>query len=151
MKFGRKEYQLYTGARKDSNIFVWDIRKSAQHLMGCYLRNADTNQRMIFDVDEYDTLMAVGSCDGKIDFYDILKNQHVGTIPAHYDSTSCIQFSPISPEIILSCSGQRHYEASEMKDPNTQDIELSDEDMKTDQNVLKYRNGIRMWKINYDY
>ncbi len=144
---------LYSGARKDPNICAWDLRHTAKPLLHCYVRSSNTNQRMIFDVNEHDSLLAAGCCDGTVSVYDLGTNALVGSLPTHQDAVSCVQFSPISPDVMLTASGQRHYEKVSEKGKSEPmvtggteaAIEMSDDEPTAGD--LSLRNGIRVWQI----
>lgn len=69
-----------------------------------YERSSDTNQRIYFDIDETDTLLASGNIDGSIILYNLKQMSHVGTYPGHFDSVGCVAFNQ---DMIASGSGSR--------------------------------------------
>jgi len=144
LKYNFEGNLLFSGARKDNNIFVWDLRKLENPLISYYIRNSNTNQKMIFDISEFGNLLATGCTNGEILIFDTMKNAVINSFSGHYDSVVCTQFCPISDKILLTASGQRHYEKNYEK---TEDFELSGDEEKISETDKNFRNGIRIWNL----
>jgi len=123
VKFSDDGTRLYSGARKDDQIFVWDTR-SMQKPMHILHRAVSTNQRIEFDVVR-DHVVSGGS-DGVIRVWD-----HSGDIingyMLHPDSIPGCSVHP-TEELLATCSGQRHADNSFL--PDIQDSPLIENSVK---------------------
>jgi len=142
LKFSLRDFYLFSGARRDNNILVWDIRNTIQPLR-YFTRDSNTNQRMIFDVDEFGTKLIAGNRNGSIMLFDVNKGHCIKLFGGHFDCIGSIQFSPLSSEIALSGSGQRHYKV--VGKHVEEEFEcISDNDTTNEQ-----MNSLRIWHIPY--
>lgn len=60
VQFSRDGNYLYTGARRDPDIFCWDIRYTSDVVYRLERQTADTNQRLQFDIVPYGRHLATG-------------------------------------------------------------------------------------------
>lgn len=51
VEFSRDGNYLYTGARRDTDIFCWDIRYTSDVVYRLQRDTADSNQRIQFDIE----------------------------------------------------------------------------------------------------
>lgn len=61
-------YHLVSGARKDDFIYLWDMRKNDTYLK-LYERDADTNQRIFFDISQNGEYLFTGDSKGNLLIY----------------------------------------------------------------------------------
>ena len=108
VKFSSDGYRLYTGARKDNQLFAWDTRNMNTHLF-TFHREVATNQRIEFDliVEEQQQLLFSGGTDGVIRVWDTLIGDIVGGYMLHPDSIPGCSLHPSRP-LLATTSGQRH-------------------------------------------
>ena len=57
----------YSGARKDSDIYCWDVRHPGK-ILRTFKRDVQTNQRIYFDLDDSCKYLCSGNNDGSIKF-----------------------------------------------------------------------------------
>lgn len=108
VQFSPNGQHLFSAARKDNNIYCWDIRATGQVLM-TMTRDADTNQRIEFDVDPTGRYLATGGCGGHVLIYDMLTGgQLVNQFDPHSDGTNGVSFHP-TQDLIATASGQRTF------------------------------------------
>jgi len=69
VKFSPDGTRLFTAARKDNNIYCWDVRATGQVLMS-FTRDSDTNQHIEFDIDPTGRYLATGGIGGHVFIYD---------------------------------------------------------------------------------
>ena len=60
VQFSRDGNYLYTGARRDPEIFCWDIRYTSDVVYRLQRHTADTNQRIQFDIVPYGRHLSTG-------------------------------------------------------------------------------------------
>ena len=60
---------LFSGARKDSDIFCWDLRNPGK-LLQVFKRGVNTNQRVYFDLTPDGKYLCSGNSDGSICFWN---------------------------------------------------------------------------------
>ena len=65
LAFSSDGNKLYSGARKDSDIFCWDVRNPGK-ILRTFKRDVQTNQRIYFDLDENCKYLCSGNNDGII-------------------------------------------------------------------------------------
>ncbi|CAM9122918.1 unnamed protein product, partial [Discosporangium mesarthrocarpum] len=107
LKFSPDGSLLFSGARKDSMIFCWDVRQTKE-VLHTYHREGDTNQRLGFDVDTSGRFLATGSMDNQALIYNVETTELVCRIDNLPDAVCGVSFHPYEPLLGL-CTGQRHY------------------------------------------
>ena len=60
VEFSKDGNYLYTGARRDTDIFCWDIRYTSDVVYRLQRDSADTNQRIQFDIEPLGRHLATG-------------------------------------------------------------------------------------------
>ncbi|CAM9289057.1 unnamed protein product, partial [Sphacelaria rigidula] len=99
---------LFSGSRKDPDIVCWDVRQTRQAL-NTFRRDADTNQRITFDIDPSGRYLASGSVYQEVVLYDIEKQVLAGRISHQADAVSSVSFHPHAPLLAIG-TGQRHFD-----------------------------------------
>lgn len=98
---------LFSGGRKSPFISCWDIRQTGSLLFQVE-RIANTNQRLMFDIDPSGHYLATGSQDGRILVFSAIDGQPVTEWKAHQDAVNGCSFNPVS-SLLASSSGQRKF------------------------------------------
>lgn len=65
--FSQDGNKLFSGARKDSEIFCWDLRNPGK-ILQAFKRDIQTNQRIYFDLFFDCKYLCSGNNDGTISF-----------------------------------------------------------------------------------
>lgn len=109
LKYSANGEHLVSGARKDSNLLLWDMRNLSLPLFK-FTRQVDNNQRIYFDVSIGGTWLASGDTRGLIHIWNLRDLNEDGfpkeiQFPLHEDSCSGVSIHPYLP-IIASSSGQ---------------------------------------------
>jgi len=125
VKFSDDGTRLYTGARKDDQILVWDTRNMHKPVSILY-RAASTNQRIEFDViGDY---IVSGGSDGVIRVWD-----HNGDVingyMLHPDSIPGCSVHP-KEGLIATSSGQRHADYSFLSEIPQENSPLTENSVK---------------------
>ncbi len=60
VQFSRDGNFLYTGARRDPDIFCWDVRFTSDVVYRMQRQTASTNQRVQFDIEPSGRHLATG-------------------------------------------------------------------------------------------
>ena len=105
VKFSPDGKFLFTSARKDNNIYCWDIRATGQVLM-TMTREADTNQHIAFDIDPTGQYLVTGGVSGHTLIYDVKTGGLVQSWRPHDDGTNGVSLHPVDP-LIATSSGKR--------------------------------------------
>lgn len=148
MKFSDDGLRLYSGGRKDSEIVCWDLREPGKVLFSVP-RKVTTHQRIYFDLTPDGKYLLSGSLDGKVFVWDtagaISEEGNLEstskTFQAHNDCTNGLSIHRQKP-IVVTCSGQRHYQEKLGND--------SDDD--TDSQSSEYsatsiENSLKLWWV----
>jgi WD40 repeat protein len=100
---------LFTGARKDNQILLWDCRKVNQPLNSFY-KNNSTNQKINFTIDHEDKYLFTGCSDGTIIIYEINSYKVISYFYANEDceAISSVDFNNEN-KYLISSSGKRHF------------------------------------------
>jgi hypothetical protein len=114
LKFSNSGYFLFSGARKDDNIHCWDLRFSNQTLYSIK-RKVNTNQRILFDIDNYSNYLISPSIDGNGNV-SLVYNVNDGSLVHEFDllngvNQNCINstiFHPFLPLLAVS-TGERSF------------------------------------------
>lgn len=79
VKFSEDGNYLFSGGRKDSYIYCWDMRKleGAVYKLPRVCRN---NQRLMFDINPVCNYLFTSSQDGNVLVYDLNTFQHIDSI-----------------------------------------------------------------------
>lgn len=79
LQWSRDGRLLFAGYRNSSCILCWDVRDHTRPL-AAFPRDAAGSQRLVFDVDATGTLLATGSRDGSVRFYDVQTGAPAGVV-----------------------------------------------------------------------
>lgn len=99
---------LYTGARRDGNIYCWDARYLSGTVYSLERSSTGTNQRIFFDIEPMGRTLASGGEDGMVCFYDLREGKHVSSFNAAADTVNGCQFHPSAP-YLATASGHRRF------------------------------------------
>ncbi|XP_077986818.1 telomerase Cajal body protein 1-like [Glandiceps talaboti] len=148
LKFSPDGNLLYSGGRKDPEILCWDLRNPGVVLYKM-VRNADTNQRMYFDIDSTGQFIVSGNDNGSLTVWDTHVSpttdntndneptlQPVLTYVAHYDSVNGVSLHHTLP-LMATVSGQRKFPVPMATDSD------NDDEMTTDK--IETDNSLRLW------
>lgn len=122
------ERYLFSGARKDDDLYIWDLRSTAR-AMARLQRAVRTNQRIYFDLDWTGRFLVSGSHFGDVLLWDLPSLRvfggradpldgsssesrpmaYAGTVAyaAHGDCVNGVSMHP-SCALLATASGQRH-------------------------------------------
>ena len=88
---------LFSGARKDTHVYCWDIRNPGK-LLQVFERNVSTNQRIYFDLTKDGKYLCSGNNDGSINFWNgqdfdisVQSEPALGRFQAHNDCVNGIR------------------------------------------------------------
>uniref|UniRef100_A0A1B0AAL4 WD repeat-containing protein 79 n=1 Tax=Glossina pallidipes TaxID=7398 RepID=A0A1B0AAL4_GLOPL len=98
-------WYLFSGARKDSNIFQWDMRNYKQPV-SVFERNVSTNQRIYFDLKR--EWLVSGNTTGSLTIWSLEDSAKTAQLPIHADCCNGANFHPSLP-ILATSSGQYHF------------------------------------------
>ncbi|XP_075245524.1 telomerase Cajal body protein 1-like [Convolutriloba macropyga] len=141
VKFSTDEKYLISGARKETKLCIWDLRQISVPLFQTLPRNANSNQKIDFDVCK--SFVFSGSLDGDILVYDLRDfNSQPCNMKAHVDSCNSLSCSPQLTGNVVSGSGQRHYLKRVMSCAGSRSS--SDE---SDSEQSPIENSIKFWKF----
>ncbi|KAJ6636362.1 Telomerase Cajal body protein 1 like [Pseudolycoriella hygida] len=112
LKFSSDGQRLVTGARKDKKLLVWDTRNLSAPLL-CFKRNAETNQRIYFDLSRSGRWLVSGDTTGILHAYDLKYGTERGKFPdyqypLHRDCCNGVSLHPTRP-IFATSSGKHHF------------------------------------------
>ena len=79
VQFSKDGTFLFTAARNDYYINCWDIRNTSECIMQ-YKRNAKTNQRIGFDLQNDGKVICTGNKEAKMMFYNVQSGQLLHTM-----------------------------------------------------------------------
>ena len=133
---------LFSGTRKNHEIFCWDIRHSRAPAYRVH-RLVETNQRIQFDLEPSGRFLASGQHNGLLSVWDTeapLQDQSdilqpLADIPAHNDTVNGVSFHPYLP-LLSSASGQHHIKFTMALDSEGED-EMSDASVE--------ENTVKLW------
>ncbi|KAL2343960.1 hypothetical protein Fmac_005245 [Flemingia macrophylla] len=135
VQFSKDGNYLYTGGRKDPYILCWDVRKSVDCVYKLYRSSANTNQRILFDIDPSGQHLGTGGQDGLVHIYNLQTGQWVSSFGAALDTVNGFSFHPFLPHAVSS-SGHRRFV---VPDDDNKELCLSGNE-----------NCVSMWSFCYD-
>lgn len=157
MKFSHDGSKLFTGSRKDNEIFCWDIRYLSNVLF-TVKRESNTNQRIYFDTNYYTDYLVTGNIDGFISVFNLneIKNDDDKSInlesksfkfEAHSNCVNGISLHPFYP-LLASCSGERKFK--KLDDNDNENIFINDNKELVNNSVkLWWLTNIEEYNLNY--
>jgi len=146
LKFSKDGNRMFSGARKDSDIYCWDVRNLGK-ILQVYKRNVQTNQRIYFDL--YSKYLCSGGTDGVVSLWNAEEfdvggesEPILGSFKAHNDCVNGISFNPVYP-LLATTSGQRKFFR-----PKTRkgDSSTSTSSASEDETVFTEENCLKIWK-----
>ena len=100
----------------EDDIFCFDTRYNG-NVLRTFKRSVLTNQRIQFDINKSESLMASGNHDGSVSLYDLTKppgdsveEDNAGCLQfkAHKDTVNSVSFHPFWG-LVATASGRRHF------------------------------------------
>lgn len=146
LMFSQDGNKLFSGARKDSNIFCWDVRNPGK-ILQIFKRDVQTNQRIYFDLfgDKY---IISGNNNGKVSLWkaddfdlSVESEPEFYSFKAHDDCVNGVSFN-LQYELLATCSGQRKFCFNKY---SKSESSSSDSD---DESTFKFENSLKIWKYN---
>ncbi|XP_014610118.1 PREDICTED: telomerase Cajal body protein 1 isoform X1 [Polistes canadensis] len=105
--------KLYSAVRRSNEFLCWDLRNPGTVLYSFQKRQADTNQRIQFDITSHGRHLISGGVDGKINIWELLEGKNEDEIenPKYEfkiseDSVNGVSIHKNLP-IVATSSGQR--------------------------------------------
>ncbi|CAF0809624.1 unnamed protein product [Brachionus calyciflorus] len=145
LMFSSDGNRLYSGARKDSDIYCWDIRNPGK-LLQIFKRDVTSNQRIYFDLYKDCKYLASGNNNGSVSFwngqdFDISQEDEplLYSLNAHNDCVNGLSFHP-SLNLMATTSGERK-NFNFMFDNNS-----SDDESDTETQVKNSEISLKIWK-----
>ncbi|TMW66661.1 hypothetical protein Poli38472_013973 [Pythium oligandrum] len=133
---------LFTGARRDGSIHCWDIRQSVQ-VVQSFTRQAETNQRVEFDLHCTGRYLATGSRDGRALLYDVSTGELVDENIRMPDAVNGVSFFPDATRgRVAVTTGQRHYDL-----PDDSDSDDDEDDNAKKKQEQSQRNALRVFEF----
>lgn len=131
--------RLFSGSRKDSELYCWDIRNPGK-LLQIFKRNVTNNQRIYFDLYNNEKFLASGNNDGSVSFwngtdFDISREDEplLYSLSSHDECVNGVSFHP-SLNLLATSSGERkiytNYSSSSDESENEKTINKSDISLK---------------------
>lgn len=145
------QYQPVGSGRLPScQSYTGDINSLVSQALYTFRRDADTNQRINFDIDPSGRYLASGSVNREVLLYDLEKQDLAERISNQADAVSSVSFHPHAPLLAIG-TGQRHFDpdvgagsdSDDMLDDRASDSIGTRADDTTDQ----VRNGIAIYKV----
>jgi len=124
VSFSHDGSRLYSGGRKDSEIICWDLRQPGE-ILYTVNRQANTNQRIQFDLSRCGRYLVSGGSDGCVLVWDVSRGGVSGALRPmagyllHPDCVNGVSLHPDLP-LLATSAGQRH------QDPVCSDSEDDD-------------------------
>ena len=111
MTFSADGNYLYTGARKDGNVYCWDARFMSGAVYSIERSSCRTYQKVYFDIEPSGRCLATGGDDGFVRLFDLRDGSPIGSFEAS-DGGLCVNgcaFHPNEP-LLATSSGERQYD-----------------------------------------
>ncbi|CAM9432793.1 unnamed protein product, partial [Ascophyllum nodosum] len=142
LMFAPDGISLFSGSRKDSDIVCWDIRQTGE-VIYTPVRQADTNQRIMFDIDPSGRYLATGSTDNMALVYDIAKKEQICSLENQPDAVGSVCFHPFAA-LLGVCTGQRHFHLDTVAGSDSSDDDQSED---TAPESSPWRNGVTLYNF----
>lgn len=129
--------RLFSGARKDSELYCWDIRNPGK-LLQIFKRNVTNNQRIYFDLYDNEKYLASGNNDGSVSFwngtdFDISREDEplLYSLNSHDECVNGVSFHP-TLNLLATSSGERkiYTNYSNSSDESGNETKISDISLK---------------------
>lgn len=132
LKYSSDGQMLFSGARKDNNLCVWDMRDFTKPLT-VLNRSVTSNQRIFFDLSPQNEWLLSGDSEGLIRLWNLRNIEETRSFRLHGDSCNGVSFHP-SRQIIATSAGQYHF------------VDQT-EDKCTEGKIVDYENSLIFWWI----
>lgn len=148
LMFSKDGNKLFSGGRKDSSIFCWDIRNPGK-ILQVFKRDVKTNQRIYFDLNEEDKQnLCSGNNNGTVSIWNandfdlsLESEPELYSFKASDDCINGVSFN-LQYSLLATSTGQRKFFFNNYKDSSSSDSDESNE------NELTYENCLKIWKYN---
>lgn len=138
--FSNDGNRLFSGARKDPELYCWDIRNPGK-LLQIFKRNVTSNQRIYFDLYGNEKYLASGNNDGNVYFwngndFDITKEDEPlqYSLNSHDDCVNGLSFHP-NLSLLATSSGERKINST-----------YSDSSDESENEIKKTEISLKIWK-----
>ncbi|KAL2715630.1 telomerase Cajal body protein 1, partial [Vespula squamosa] len=117
--------KLYSAVRRNNEFLCWDLRNPGVLLYSFQKRQADTNQKIQFDITNNGHHVISGGTDGKIVIWELFETENykedVNPKCEFKVSEDCVNGVSVHKNlpIIATSSGQRIYDTEEVKRDNS--------------------------------
>lgn len=99
---------LYTRARKESNIYCWDVRNTLSCLYSLEVPDTFTNQRLALDIEPCGRHMLAAGANGSVTVFDLATGETVDVLNVAADTVSGVHMHGALP-MLATCSGHRRF------------------------------------------
>lgn len=131
LRFSACGNYLYTGGRRDENMYCWDARYVSGAVYAMRRATKTTNQRIFFDVEPCGRHLGTGGEDGCVRLYDLRDGSEAGRYEVARDTVNGCQFHPNLP-FLATASGHRRYSLAPLSDSDD-DLNDSSDSLENDQ------------------
>ncbi|XP_055903373.1 telomerase Cajal body protein 1 homolog [Eupeodes corollae] len=132
LKYSNNGEILFSGARKDNALCLWDMRDFSKPLT-VLNRSVLSNQRIYFDLSPQNEWLLSGDSEGLIRMWNLKDLEEKRSFRVHGDSCNGVSFHPTRP-IIASSAGQYHF------------VDQTEEKCEEGK-VVDYENSLVFWWI----
>jgi telomerase Cajal body protein 1 len=149
LMFSKDGNKLFSGGRKDSSIYCWDIRNPGK-ILQVFKRDVKTNQRIYFDLND-DKYLCSGNNNGMVSIWNAndfdLSLESEPELYAFKASDDCINGVSFNLQysLLATSTGQRKFFFNNYKNINDSSSSDSDDE---NENELTYENCLKIWKYN---
>ena len=99
---------MYSGARRDSALFCWDVRYTGECLYRLQGHVSESPQRLTFDIEPSGRLLFAGGTDGSVRVYDLAQGSVERVIQIADDAVGAVSLHPTLP-MLATASGHRRF------------------------------------------
>jgi len=140
VRFSHDGLYLFTAARCDGRILLWDARNTCE-VLASFERRAGTNQRIGFDLSADSRGLITASQDGRVLAYDCTQPEQAPAVWLTFsEATNAAALHPSLPLLAVSV-GERHFPLDgEDGEADGSDAELAEADCYGE-------NGFSIWEL----
>lgn len=147
LMFSSDGNKLFSGARKDSNLYCWDMRNPGK-ILQVFKRDVQTNQRIYFDLIQNKYLCS-GNNKGTIQLWNanefdlsVVSEPELNEFKVHDDCVNGVSYN-VQYSLLATSSGQRKFYSTSFNSSSSDD----DDDEEKNEN-LKFENSLKIWKFS---
>eukprot|EP01103_Thecamoeba_quadrilineata_P013833 TRINITY_DN3959_c0_g1_i1.p1 TRINITY_DN3959_c0_g1~~TRINITY_DN3959_c0_g1_i1.p1 ORF type:complete len:244 (-),score=27.31 TRINITY_DN3959_c0_g1_i1:73-804(-) len=108
--------RVYAGARRNNQIYCWDLRMIEEGPILSFERNSSTNQRFYFDLSQDGSQLVTSCQEQRLLVYDTHLGQNIQEIKGHSGPVNGCCIHPFLPYLIASSSGERKFKNMDDKE-----------------------------------